>query len=200
MKKVDVLELNKVLNELSQMKYDPEMYPDKNARTLLWQKFVYAISKNMNLIKSDIDSIEKALSPSDELKKYIQEQNAIKIQYAEKDKNGQPIVVDTSENIRTLVFKDQKTKLECEYALKKLDDQYKDVIETNKKQIEASKEFLEEDCDVSLYKMSFSWLPATLIAAHMRVLMFVIAETETDIDDIVRDIKNSRPNSKDKKD
>jgi len=34
----------------------------------------------------------------------------------------------------------------------------------------------------------------------MRVLMFVIAETETDIDDIVRDIKNSRPNSKDKKD
>src|SRR3990167_10828895 len=91
-------------------------------------KFAYAVSKNINLIKTEIDLLEKAIAPSEEYKKVDELRVAICEKYAKKDENGKVIIKDNAYDIEdTEAF---------EAELKKLKEEYKKEFDARDKQVE----------------------------------------------------------------
>ena len=131
-------------------------------------KFAYAVSKNLGLLKSEIESLDKARIASKE----YQEFDALRIKmvekHAKKGKDGKPIMKDNVYEIENQMAVDK------EFEALKLE--HKEVFDARIKQIDEFNELLKTDSSVVLYTIPLSYVPEGITVAQMYSIALIINE------------------------
>lgn len=134
-------------------------------------RFTYAIAKNMNSLKEEVQALAKILEQDDEMKAFEEKRIELAKKHAKKDeKTGNPISVKNN-----YVLLDEAA-FEKEYQ--QLREENKEVVEKYDKQVAEYSELLKEDCDIKLHKVRLEDVPAEVNAMQMTAIMHMIVEPE----------------------
>lgn len=140
-------------------------------------KFVIALTKNKELIKKEIEVLNKIKEESkefEELRKKFQERQLF---YADKDENGNPKFEDAplpngQMGRKIVMSKPKEEKLSKE--IKKLEKDNQDLL---KQQNEKEEEFLKalgEDCAINFVKIKEGDIPTEITAEQLDIISFMV--------------------------
>jgi hypothetical protein len=132
-------------------------------------KFAYGVSKNVGLLKAEIDSLDKASAPTEEYQKFDAERLEIVKKFAKKDDKGEPIIKDNNYEMAS-----QK---EFDTAFDALKVEHKEVWEARVKQLEEYSELLKTDSAVVLYKIALSEVPTDITVTQMYSISALVEES-----------------------
>lgn len=141
----------------------------KNLSSLNGVKFAYAIAKNINILKPEVDALNEAMAKSDEFKAYEVEREEIAKKYAKKTEAGLPMIVNNN-----YVIEDEKT-FNIEDG--KLSERSKDILDARVKQTKEYDDLLETDTGgISLFKIKLSEVPENITVKDMDAIFPIIEE------------------------
>lgn len=136
-----------------------ELYPLYSALQALSSaggaRFAYAISKNKKLIQEELELVEKSLVQSDKYKEYEQKRVELCTKHANKDKDGNPMML---ENVFSIADMEQFSK-----ELKELQSGYTAELEEHLKKVEEYNKLLEMDTEITFFKIKLEILPDTYL-------------------------------------
>ena len=115
-------------------------------------KFSLQVTKNINLIKSELEHLEEAAKPSDEFQKLAMEVRAIEEE--NKDKTQEEIIA----------------------LIKEVEDKHPELIETRKAQIDEFNKMLEEEVELSLFRVAEKSLPSDITSKQLLSINLIIKE------------------------
>ncbi len=141
-------------------------------------KFIYALKRNGDIIKPILPKIIEGMKPKEVSDpKKTEDYNAKRTlyckEYANKDENGNPIIIDEKYDIAI------DKKQEFEEKIKLLNEEYKEQVEEQTKNILAQKEFLKKECEeeINFYRIKLEWMPETnFITPEIMELLYLIIE------------------------
>lgn len=138
-------------------------------------KFKYFLAANVNKIKPEIESIQKAIKfEHNQFKEYQEKTNELIKKYSKKDEEGNPI---TFENGTQFAIDPNKIeKLNTEKT--KLDEEYKDMLEVQKKFNEEVEALMNETLDIELKPIKLSNVPDIVTGNDLFVFFDLIEEEE----------------------
>jgi len=136
-------------------------------------KFSYWLAKNRKRIQPEIESLEEAIESSRRYKEYDMERARIAKFYADKDKNGKPIIQNSS-----YVVIEKLNEFNSELNI--LKEKYKDEVEKRDKQIEEYNNLLEEEIEFEGFKIKLEDLPDGIEPVFIEVLMDIDLLIEPD--------------------
>ena len=142
-------------------------------------KFVYGVSKNINILKPEIESLEKAITLSKEFGIYDDARVELAKEYAKKDEKGVALTNKTMKDGKVIseeYILDNKEAFEK--ALKKLQKENQEVISTREKQVEDYLKMLDEEVSIAFfpYMIAFEDLPTNLTAQQMNGIAELVNE------------------------
>jgi len=137
--------------------------------TLQGAKFAYAVSRNVSLLKPEIESLEKATEASEAFKKLDEERLELAKKFAKKNEAGEPIEKDGS-----FIMEDENLWSE---AFTELKEANKETWEERIKQIEDYNELIKTDSVVELHKVSLNDIPANISVQQMYGISEMIDES-----------------------
>lgn len=121
--------------------------------------FVYVISKNISILKPEIESIqkarEKASENSDGIKEYEKKRMDMAKKYAKKDPDGNPVTQRNGKALSYVIDNEEMFNREFE----KLRESYKDEITEKEKVEKEFNDFLDESINISLVPLHKDDLP-----------------------------------------
>ncbi len=134
--------------------------------------FSYAVMRNMNRLKPEIEALEKSLEPTEEYKKYDEERVELCKEQARKDEDGKPITV------RDVNGQEKYDVDEITFAplLEALKEKYKDVVEARIAQEKEYNELLKTETDVDLFKVKIENVPEAISTVQMYAISPIIEE------------------------
>ena len=153
MTKGEILNLFKSLNQLGALK---------------GVKFAYGVSKNLNILKPEIESLEKANEASDKFKEFEKARIDLIKEHCKKDDKGKEVIENNE-----YVVEDKK---EWEKAFNKLKKEHQGSVDEREKQIKDYMELLKTDSKVDLYKIKLSDVPNEITTMQMNSIINVIEE------------------------
>ncbi len=156
MTKQEVIGLYKALNQLGNLK---------------GVKFSYGVAKNLAIIKPEIESLEKASTPTEEYMNFEKVRISMVEQFAKKDEKG----VAVQEN-NVYIIEDGKQE-EMESAFEALKSEHKEVFDGRQKQIEEYSELLNSESTISLYKVNLADIPADISVQQMNSIMPIVDDS-----------------------
>jgi len=109
-------------------------------------KFRYVASKNVKATKSEMDEIQAAFTPPQELPKYKQERGELFVKYK----------VKNDDEYKELP---QEIKEELDKELGELDVKYKDLLKEISELDKEKNDFMDEEVEISLYKIPIDYIP-----------------------------------------
>lgn len=137
-------------------------------------KFSYAVARNLNLLKAEIESLEKSVELPEAFKAFDKERVALVEQYAEKDEKGKPKKEKAENGAEQYVMGQNEEEFKKEFdALK---EKHKEAVELREKQFEEYTRLLTTDTDVSLYKIKLDMVPEGISARQMAGIYEIISE------------------------
>ena len=137
-------------------------------------KFSYAVARNLNTLKGEIESIEKTLELPDKYKEFDAKRVELAEKHAEKDKAGKPKVEAGEGGLQQFVMGADNKKFEKEFeALKK---EYKEAVALREKQIEEYTQLLVSKSEVVLHKLKLDDCPKEISAAQMAGIYEIVEE------------------------
>lgn len=126
-------------------------------------KFVYAMAKNVNLIKDEIDSILKAVN-TDEKKEFEDKRIELAKKYSKKDKDNKPIMINNS----YIIGEEEKFNKEFS-SLKK---EYKECLDKEEK-------FLKTEAPkINFYKIDKDDIPEGITVNQLSNIFVLIKDDE----------------------
>ena len=149
---------------------------------LTGRDFAKAVVLNQRKIADFVDAINEARKPSKEMQKYFDDFNELKKEYAEKDKEGNPIIESRREaggiSVPYYVIPDSENP-ESEFFKKR-----EALIADNKETIDAhtnmlkewTDEFLDKDSGFEPYKIDEDLIPNNVNVDEMKFLIYMINE------------------------
>ena len=150
MKKSEVLLLHKALNRLG---------------NLTGVKFAYAVSKNINILKNEIESLDKAMEPSEKFMEYDKARIALVELHAEKDDKGKAKIITSASGSQQYDI-DEENKM-FKKAFDALKEKHKEAVGAREKQVEEYIKLLETDSDVKVYKVKLEDVPKEITVVQM---------------------------------
>jgi hypothetical protein len=129
-------------------------------------KFAYAVIKNKKKIEEEIKIIEETIKPSDDFSKYEQERIQICVVNSEKKEDGSAVIVDNKYKIIDM----EKFNTELE----ELRSNYTDTIKDRESQIADYNNLLEEDLDMTFFKIGENDLPLDITPAQLLSIEFMV--------------------------
>ena len=129
-------------------------------------KFLYAVAKNKVKISRECKALRESIQPSEEYVKYDNERLEICRNLAEKDKDGNPVMIGNS-------FKDSNQK-KFDKELTKIRKNYNGAIEERKKELEDFEKFLDDKTDIELHLVKTENVPEGINAEQMSNLIEII--------------------------
>jgi len=132
-------------------------------------KFVKTVSKNFNLFKGEVDSLDKGREANKSYKEYITKSDTLLKEYAELDDKGNPIS-NKLDNGRVSYNIKPDGRAELEIKLEELTVTYKEGIEAHTK---AEKDFmddLETDVDIKFATINEDDLPINITSKQILLL------------------------------
>lgn len=135
-------------------------------------KFAYAVTRNLNKIKSEITAIQKADTPSEKFVKFDEARVALAASLAKKDEKGNPLkeIVD---GVNRFVIEDMDN---FEKAFDKLKVEHAQAIKDREKQISDFKEIMEQEVEVDLYMIPPEYLPDGINSKQLAKIMPIVKE------------------------
>ena len=150
MKKSEVLLLNRALNGLA---------------ILTGVKFTYAVARNLNILKNEIESLDKSMEPSEKFQEFDKARIALVELHAEKDKQGKAKMEIAQNGAQQYVI-DPENKM-FKKAFDTLKEKHKEAVDARDKQIEEYTKLLTTDSDVVLFKVKLEDVPKEISAVQM---------------------------------
>ncbi len=132
-------------------------------------KFAYAVSKNLSILKPEIEALEKAQERSEEFKKFDDLRIALAEKHAKKDKDNKPVIVGNDYQIEDRPAFDKE--------LEKLKQEYKNVVDAREKQMAEVTELLKTESSVKLYKMFLADVPESITVEQMFSIKDIVEDT-----------------------
>lgn len=133
-------------------------------------RFAYAVNKNINLLKPEVEAIEKSLVSDEKFDKYDKERIELAKKYAVKEENGNPKtkVSEQDPNQQEFVMEDLNG---FKNALRELQVTHKDAIEGREK-------YLEENVEIAFfpYRVKLEDVPFDISTAQMSSIFAIISE------------------------
>ena len=153
MTKNEVVQLFSALNQLGALK---------------GVKMAYGVSRNLTLLKPELESLEKASVPTDEYKKFDELRIEMVKKFAKKEDKGEPVITGNEFEL--------EDKAGMEKAFDELKAEHKEVWDARMKQMEEYNELLKTDSSVVLYKINLSDVPADITVAQLHGISAIISE------------------------
>ena len=141
-----------------------------NLGNLQGVRFAYAVSRNINMLKHEIELIDKLTQPSKEFTEYEQERVKLNIEFAEKDDKDQPKTVDGH-----YVINDMKA---FKKAMEGVQKKHKKTIDEREKQLADFNKFLEDESTFVPYKVKMANVPENITAQQLSSVFAIIDDTE----------------------
>lgn len=152
MKYSQILTLNESLNKIN----------------LKGAKFSFGISRNIAILKPEIESLVKATEATEEYKAYDAERIELCKKHSEKDANGEAVLENNE-------FKIINRK-EFNKELEELNKKHQKAIDARDEQIKEVNDLLEKDTEVTLYKIKLSEVPEEITTNELRSIIDIIEE------------------------
>lgn len=116
-------------------------------------RFSYALSKNMNKIKSELKIFEEANQPSPEFKKFEEARLKLNKEFGDLDENGNLKMA----NGQYVILPQNRKKFDK--AFEELKKKSKSVLKAREEQIKQFNELLEEESDFKPYFVNMEHVP-----------------------------------------
>jgi hypothetical protein len=138
-------------------------------------KFSYGISKNINLLKPEVEAIEKSLEGSKEFKEYDEKRIEIVKKYAKKDERGEPklIILNPKTGAGRYEIENQEA---FDREIEKLQKENKVILEKREKQFEEYGKLLKEESDFKPHKIKLSDVPEGITSQQMSAIFELIED------------------------
>lgn len=136
-------------------------------------KFAYVISKNISILKNEIEIISNSLPKlnEEELGKYNKERVGLAIEYSEKNDDGEAVIENNRYKIKNGV------KDEFEKKNEELKEKYSEIIaESDKIQKEEEKLLEQESDSIDLRKIKLDELPDNLTPIDFALIAEIVEE------------------------
>ena len=132
-------------------------------------KFAYAVSRNLAILKPEMESLEKASTPSEAYLKFDEERIKLVEKYAEKDEKGKPKQVPMAINPRQteyVIEQDKQNELDTEFG--KLKEEHKEAIEARETQVKEYNELLKTDAPkLEFHKITIADVPNNINGSQL---------------------------------
>lgn len=140
-------------------------------------RFVYAIVKNTNLIKPEIEALQGAIKPTTEFQKYDEGRIKLLEQYSKK-KDGKAEKKSLEGGAFEYILNDEK-------GFQKAFDKYKkghqEIIKAREQQLKDFNELLKEDAkEIKFFKIKFEDIPKEITVRQMQGINVLIEYPELD--------------------
>jgi gas vesicle protein len=133
-------------------------------------KLKYAVKRNKDLIGKEADKIRKDSEPKNVKFNEYEDKRMAKIgECAARDESGRPV----QETSNTVKIKEEKLE-EFRAFIATLNEEYKEVLEERKKEIEDFQKSLEDEVEVEVYKISNDLIPEDLSQEQYEILFPLI--------------------------
>jgi len=129
-------------------------------------KFAYAVAKNVNIIKDEINAIKKAVEFSPEYRKFETERIKEAIAFAKKTPKGETMIADGK-----YIFENPK---EWEKKFEEIKKKYKKAFDAREKQLDEFEKLLQEDVEVNLFLIGQEQLPAEIKTSELTGIFKII--------------------------
>lgn len=159
MKKSEVLSLYRNLNQLG---------------ALSGVKFAYAVAKNINILKDEVEAMDKALESDEKFQEFEKERVALLEKHAEKDDSGKPKKEGAENGSEQYVMGENLKRFEKEFDV--LKKEHKEAVDARDKQTEEYMKLLETDTEITLYKLKMDDIPETITTRQMAGIYSIIEE------------------------
>lgn len=134
-------------------------------------KFAYAVARNLDKLKPEVDALNKAIAVSEEYAVYDKARLELVKQYAVKNPDGSYKTVPLNNSMQYII-KDEEA---FQKALDELRKNHPAFAE--REQLEKDYEILlKEEADVDLYIIPLSYIPEGIITAQMNGILPIIAD------------------------
>lgn len=157
MKKIEIVSLYEALHSLAK---------------LSGVKFSYGVTKNINILKPEVEALEKAMEGTEKYKAYDLARQEIAKKYSKKDEDGNPVIKEQEER-RTYVIEDRKS---FNKEIESLQVEYKEVLEERKAQEIENEALMQTETDIELYKIKMSDVPEEISVQQMAAIYQIIEE------------------------
>lgn len=131
-------------------------------------KFAYGISRNVALLKPEIESLDKAQAPTEEYQKFDSLRLEIVKRFAKKDEKGEPIVKDNNYEMENQATFDS--------AFDALKFEHKEVWDARLKQLDEYNELLKSESSVVLYKIALNDVPGDINVTQMYSINTIVED------------------------
>lgn len=131
-------------------------------------KLNYAIAKNVSLLKSEVDSLEKSVAPSDEFQEYDKKRVELVKKFSKLDDKGNAIILNNE-----YLIEDQKSLEEAFDIFKK---ENKEVLDKRQEQLDNFKDLLQEENSLKLFKILIDLVPEEITTEQMKFIYPLIQE------------------------
>lgn len=128
-------------------------------------KLAYAVSKNIAMLKPEIESIEKALHSIEDYNEFQKERVELAQKYSKKDEKGEA-VKEIKDNQEVFVLEDKKS----------FEKELKELQEKHNAGIEEYTNFLEDETHHVFHKIKVSELPQDISPAELNSIFAIVAE------------------------
>jgi len=129
-------------------------------------KFGYAISRNITLLKPEIQACQKAIDMSEEFQEFNKEHVELMNKYEKKDEKGKAVMINGEKQY------DDELKEKFE----KLKEKHKEAVDAREKQVKEFNELLKTDSDVQVYMLKLENLPEDINAGQMAGISLILEE------------------------
>lgn len=126
----------------------------------------YAIARNTDYLKSEVEAMKKTLEASDGFKKYDEARIALAKKHAQKDEKGNPVIIGNEFQL------EDKEVFDKEFAA--LKEEHKKEIEERQTQLKDFEKLLEEESSIEFHKIPVSTLPEDITTEQMVALLPII--------------------------
>lgn len=131
-------------------------------------KFAYAVSKNINLVRQELESFEEMSKPTPEYMAYDIARVELAKKHAVKDENGKPRM----ENNHYIM--EDKELFDKEVDKLQKSATHKKAVEEREKQLNEFKAFLEEDSDFEPYMVKIQYVPEDITSEQLAGIFMII--------------------------
>ena len=136
-------------------------------------KFAYAVSRNIDILKREIESIEKTLELPEDFKEFETKRIALAEKYAERDEKGKTLKEKaTNGSEQFVIIPANQKKFDKEFDV--LRGEYKEAVALRDKQIEEYTKLLTEESDVVPYKIKLEDVPKEITTRQMTGIYDII--------------------------
>jgi len=131
-------------------------------------KFSYAVAKNANLLKAEVEALETSVKPLPAFEAYDTERVELARSHAKKDDQGNPTIVGNQ-----FIIEDQKA---FDKDLEELKSKHKEALEIRQTQLDEYAKLLKEPSEVVLHKITLADVPNQVTVTQMTAIQEFITE------------------------